>query len=292
MRKFIFALTVLFTLPLLTGGVAHAATTDVAIGMQVRPLLYNETLQPNQIKKGFIDVSNPSKQTVTLDTSVQLFTQIDDQGSLKFYDADYVKTALVPDLKEFDLGPREAVRLYFTVNSSKLPDGDVLAGIFVTNKTTPHPLAITPAVRVGTLLIFQNGKPGPRNTAITDFNLPFFQFSNDIHGSVSIKNMADSNTQSGFFADVTLAVSPWGSSVKKQSPLITSGRTRQMDFDVPSDQIGFYKLTVTTGTATAYKWVFIVTGIWRTLIFTILSAIVILGLAIWFIIRRRRKHKK
>jgi hypothetical protein len=267
------------------------AASPPSVGIQLRPLLYHETLKTGQVEKGFLDVSNPTTSKVTLDTSVQLFNQTDDSGTLKFYDALYAKTAIVPDLKEFDLGPHEAVRLYFTVDSNKLPDGDVLAAIFVTNKVAPKPLSITPAVRVGTLLILENGKPGSRNSAITDFSLPFFQTGNSIHGSVSVKNMAPANQQSAFFADVNLGMSPWGESVVKQSPLITTGRTRSMSFDIPSNQIGFFKVTVSTKTASAFKWVFVLTGVWRTLIFVVIGAFAALIIGIWLLIKRRKKRR-
>ena len=274
----------IFILCITSLGLSYTAVAvDSSVGIQMRPLLYEEKLEPNQIKKGYLDISNPSSRSVILLTSVQLFTQIDDQGSLRFYDADYIREAIVPEFDEFELGPKEALRLFFTGDSSKLPDGDVLAAIFVKNKTTPQPLAMTPAVRVGTLLIFENGKPGPRDVAITELSVPHFTIGDKIEGRVVIKNTAPENIQSGFFADVHIQVAPWGSEVDVKSPLITSGKTREFEFSVDSNQLGLYWVKVTANGVVAEKPVLLVTGIWRWVLMIVgitLAVSVIVGVIV------------
>src|SRR5689334_4309658 len=104
-----------FLTTLLTSEVANAATLRIA------PLQYRTTLKKGETKKGFVDVNNPSNTTVRIVTQVQAFTQIDNNGGLQFYDNEQVAQGIKPDLSTFDLGAKETLRLYFSVDGTKLP---------------------------------------------------------------------------------------------------------------------------------------------------------------------------
>lgn len=266
---------------------------SAADSLQVRPLLYQETIEKNQAKRGAIDIANGSEIDAEYSLSVRLFRQASNDGSLEFYDNPDVTDGIQLDITEVALKSKEVARVTFGVDGAKLPEGDIFAVIFVTTKhaTTPH--AIVPAAQVGTLLILQNGTPGPRQAEIQDLALPQIQTGDKIKGTVTVRNPAAANVSTGFFPQMSVKVEPWGAASQFNGPLVYASKARTFDFSVPSNQFGFFKVTVTANNASQSQYVFLITGVWRTIVGIVLIAlfIVAVGLTIWRVLRRRKRRK-
>jgi len=108
---------------------AIPAEADVP-GLQVNPLQYEDTLTSGSVRLGYIEVSNPSDTTITLESRVQGFRQKDNAGRLSFFDDPQISDGIKVDLAKFDLGSHEAIRVAFSVDPTKLPKGGVYAVIF------------------------------------------------------------------------------------------------------------------------------------------------------------------
>jgi hypothetical protein len=162
------------------------APTSSALGLKVAPLEYKTTLKKNERQVGIIDVSNPMGQTVHVRTSVQAFRQIDNNGGLQFYDDERTASGIKTDLGQFDLGPREALRMSFTIDGAKLPEGDVFAAIFFTTDLAVPRSGVGQLVRVGTILSIVNKTPGSRAAEITGFNAAFLQLSDTPRGTYKV----------------------------------------------------------------------------------------------------------
>lgn len=277
----------LFITMLIIGGMAlvHGTSVSAADNLQIRPLQYREVLDIGQQKKGVVDIANGSDEAVNVALKVQFFKQVSDDGTLQFYDNPDEAAAITLDVTDIELKAKESARIGFTADSSKLPQGDVFGVIFATTKHEGAPQTIVPSVQVGTLLLLQNGKPGPRAAAIADLNLDFFQFSSQVKGSVAVKNPARGDQLTGFFPVMKVSVGPWGNETKFEGPLVYAGRTRTFDFSVPSNQFGIFKVTVSANNATQSRYVFLVTGVWRVIV-PVAIVLAILGTLGFFAIRR------
>ena len=255
-----------------------------ALSLRVQPLSFQETLTKGEKKKGFIDITNPSAQTIRLETSVEAFRQTDDQGGLQFYKDEQISAGIIPDLKEFTLKAGETMRLMFLVDGSKLPQGDVFAALTATN-TPDQKGNMAQAVRVGTLLILTNGTPGARQAAVTSLDASLFQFGDTITGKYRVKNTAPANTAAGFYPEVSLSLSPFGTTKKQKSTLVFAGRERENQFEIPSNRIGIYKLTAGYGDSQQSRWVIVVSPLWIGIIL-LLTVVLIVAISI---IRRRHR---
>lgn len=268
---------------------AAAPSTVHAQGLQIRPLLYNESLETGKTKKGFVDISNPADMSVTVDLSVEGFKQIDDKGNLQFFRSPDLEKGILLDLSEVSLKPKEAIRVYFLIDGSKLSAGDVLATIFASTKSDTVG-AIGTSARVGTLLVLKNGTGGDPSLAITNFSPPFFIISQDISGSFQLKNTDTSAVATGFFPHISLELGPVAP-IKQTSvgPLVTSGITRTIPFYITTSRIGFYKLSIVTdGNTHVSQWVFVITGWWRWVATAIASIVAIFVAMVMYIKKRRR----
>lgn len=275
-------LSLLFTL--VTG------TPAAALSLKTQPLLYDASLAEGEKKKGFIDISNPSSATIRLKTSVQAFRQVDDDGNLAFYDDEQVAAGIIPDLAEFDLGPRQVMRMYFLLDGTKLPHGDVFASLFVTTTGDPLP-GTTQSVRVGTLFTVTNGTAASRHAQITQLQTNFFQFGDQITGSYRIKNTDDPAKKTGFRPQVAIRLEPWGAEKTDQSALTLAGVTRTNNFSIGDNTLGVYKLSVQYQDSKREQLVFVATGVWR---YVMGGAMVGLGvglaaLALKYVHKMRRK---
>lgn len=282
-----------FVITVLGLGLASLGDPPVfAQSLQIQPLLYRESFKPGEVKKGFINVSNGGAAKVTLVTEVQAFKQLDSKGNLQFFDSPQIARAVTPDLKEFELGPREALRLYFAVDSKKLPGGDNFAALFVRTKGDAKN-GIASNVRVGTLLVMENGRPGPRQASIQSLSAGFFQWGKGAALQASVKNTADPAKNTAFFPEVTATLKPLGGSTSVNqppgSPLIFAGITRDVPLQIPANLIGLYRLDVTAGQNTQSKWVFLVTGWWR---WVVIIAAILLPVAVssWWLRRSKRRQ--
>lgn len=259
-----------------------------ALSLKMQPTMYTDTLKPGEKKKGFVDISNPTPTKIRLKTSVQAFRQTDDSGSLQFYDDERVKSGLVPDLDEFELGPREAVRMYFLIDGSKLPPGEIFASLFVS--TVPGQQAgAAEAVQLGTLFSLVNGTPGAHEAEVTDLQVPFWQLGDTLQGTYRIKNVAKPTESTGFFPEVTIAINPFHQQLTQQSKLVFAGRTRENTFQLPVNRIGFYKVAVSYGSSKQSRLVFMATGYWLGILIGLGLLIIIAGG--WFISRHAKRRR-
>jgi hypothetical protein len=243
-------------------GQAHAE------GLQIRPLLYQQKLQPGESKKGFVDVSNATHTPITIVLRTKSFRQIDNKGNLQFFDSDTVAGAIRLDLTEVDLGPSEAVRVYFVIDGAKLPAGDNFAAIFAATKVETASGA-APSAQVGTLLVLENGSGGPHTAIVEKVSAPLVSFSDTLHATAQVRNPGQAKKSSAFFPQLTATVGPiFGVKKQFQGPLIFSGITRSVPVSIATKhRIGFYKLAVMTQDGEKSRWVFLVTGVWRFILF-------------------------
>jgi hypothetical protein len=258
-----------------------------ALGLKVAPLEYKTTLKDKERKQGIIDVSNPAGQAVKLRVSVQGFKQIDDDGGLQFFDDKKLSNAIKPDLTEAELGPREALRMSFTIDGSLLPEGDVYAAIFFTTELTQQTTGVGQLVRVGTILSIVNKTPGERSAEVTGLRLPFVQLSDTVSGSYSIKNTGTGGT--GFYPVVTVSAVPGGKPRQQESSLVFSGRERSNDVKYKAG-FGIHRVDVTYGKSVKSQWVITIAP-W--MIVLILFVAVIVGTELLLLKRRHKSaHKK
>lgn len=256
-----------------------------AIGLKVAPLEYRTTLKEGERKKGFIDISNPSSQTVRVRTSVQAFQQIDDDGGLRFYDEGRITAGIRPELKEFELGARQAIRMYFTVDGTKLPSGDVYAAIFFTTDPRTPTNGVGQSVRLGTLLSVVNRTPGERTAVIAALDVPFFQADSRIKGSYSIRNTGKTG---GFYPEVKIETWPAGARDRQVGSLVFAGRTRQNQFTL-SVSPGIHRLTVGYGESSQSRWVVMLPA-WLLLLLGVLVLAGVTEFGLWY--RRKRKSRR
>lgn len=273
----------------LLAGMQQTAFAEATL--QVQPLQNQTALQQSERKKGFVDITNPQPETIKVKFSIAGFRQIDTAGNLSFYDSEQLRAGILLDYDEYTIPAHKTLRLFYVVDGTKLPTGDIFAAIFAqtVNETTG---SATSSVRIGSLLILTNGTPGARQAEVTKLDASWLQTGADINGIVSIKNTAPADTASGFFPDITIGLWPFGQTTSVKGPLVFAGNTRQMKFALPSNQLGIYKLTTSYGDTKQSQWMVVVTGFWR---WVVLALIAILPATIFVIIkytRHRRRRKK
>ena len=263
----------IFFIPILAVAclVATAQQTSAA-SLKLAPLEYRTTLARGEKQKGFVDLSNPTGSKLKITTSVQAFKQTDDQGSLYFYDSEELTAGVRLDLKEFELGPREAIRMYFELDSAKLPSGDVFGAIFLSTQPASPRAGVGQAVRLGTLLSIVNGTPGSREASITKLDVPFLQFDQSVRGVYTIKNTANPEANTGFYPTVSLRSALFGEAKDQQGKLIFAGKTRENEFVLKTPPIGIYRISAGYKDSIQSRYVLVLTP-------TAAAVVVILGLA-------------
>jgi hypothetical protein len=229
--------------------------------LRVQPLQYQESLQKGERKKGFIDVSNPMSQAVKVKFTVEGFRQIDNTGNLAFYPDEQLRQGIQLDYDAFEIPAKKSLRLYFVVDGTKLPTGDVFAAIFA--QTIAEAGSASPSVRIGSLLLLTNQTPSAHEAEVVALTAPLLQLGSTLNGQVAIKNSAKANTSSGFFPTLTISLWPFGPTTSIKGPLVFAGNTRQVPFSLPSNQLGVYKLSASVGGSRQERWVVVVTGMWR-----------------------------
>ena len=259
--------------------------------LQVQPLQNEASLQKGERKKGFIDVTNPRPVDTKVKFSVAGFKQVDTAGNLSFYDSEQLRAGIGLDYDEYTIPAHKTLRLFYIIDGTKLPTGDVFAAIFAQtiNELTG---SASSSVRVGSLLILTNGTPGARQAEVTKINAPWLQTGSDVNGKLIIKNTAPSDSSSGFFPDITIGLWPFGQTTSIKGPLVFAGNSREAKFSLPSNQLGIYKLTASYGESKKTQWMLVITGVWR---WVVLVLVTILPAAIFssiLYVRRRRRIKK
>lgn len=236
------------------------------LGIKVTPLKYEETLEVGEQKTGYVDVANPNDSAVLVRTSVEGFRQINNQGDLEFFEDERLEAGINIDLDQFELGPREAARIQFDVNTNNLPEGGVYAALFFetdAQEITGDISSIGTTARVGTLLILQNGE-GEVSGEISELSIPFWQFGTSITGGLSFYN-EEGERAIGFNPALTMKITPWGERADQEGGLVLPGVTRDFALERRGDYIGILPITIhddVTGHE-ASAWVFAVTGLWR-----------------------------
>ena len=268
-RKFALSIFIAAACLVATPAASHAMSLKIA------PLSYESSLKKGEVKKGFIDVSNPEGIAQDITLQVKAFRQVDDRGSLEFYDAEQLKAGVKLDYEKLTLGPREAYRVYFLLDGNKLPTGDIFGAIFASTKPQGGSGSVQ-SVQVGTLLIIENGTPGARNAEIRDYNVPTLQLGDGLRGQMTIYNTAKAGEATGYYPKITITPQPYGSFAVK-GPLIFAGRSRPVTVTRAGDYFGPVLLKASVGNSEASRWVFAVTGYWRwlaPLIFIIIISLI------------------
>ena len=256
-----------------------------AVGLKLAPLEYRVVLKKDEVQRGFVDISNPSSLPVTVAIDVQAFKQINDDGGLAFYDDTSIASAIKPEKKRLDLDSRQAVRLYFSVDGRLLPKGDVYGAIFFKTEPKRERSGVGQSVRVGTLLSIINQNPSERKAEITGASLPLVQLSDTVEGTYTVKNTGASGN--GFYPLVN--VSAWPGTAKKdiESSLVFGGRERTNDMNLTLGY-GIHRIDVSYGESVQSRWV-VTLAPW--MVITGLLIIVVIGIELFLLRRRRNAHR-
>jgi hypothetical protein len=270
------------------------AASASAPGLQINPLQYEDTLT-DHIKNGHVDVSNPTDTKATINTSVRGFRQQGDRGDLEFYDDADLSAAIKVDLQSFELGPREAVRVLFSVDPAKLPKGGVYATIFFSTQPADQPSAssfVSQSANVGILLLLHNGGDVAPSGRINNLALPFWQFGNGLSGSATLTNTASPHGGVAFRPGLEAKVFPWGHATKQPTGLILPGSTRQFGVRRPGSFLGLLPVTLTDTQTHSHRtaWVFACTGFYSWGLLVIFLAMLVLGL-LWFVRLKRPRRQ-
>lgn len=260
-----------------------------AQSLKIAPLIYDDaTLGKGEVKKGFVDISNPESTKNTVALQVKAFRQIDDEGGLEFYASEQVAAGVKLDFDRVTLEPRGAMRVYFVLDGAKLPQGDVFAAVLAS--TIPDgTAAAAQSVSVGTLLVIQNGTPSSHQADITSFTTSWLQIGDGLSAAMKLHNPADPKSATGFFPSVRVAIQPYGATTVK-GPLLFAGRTRSVEYRQNGDYFGLIYLKASSGSSEKGQIVFAITGYWRWLA-PIIAAVVIMILVLGQRVRLV-KHKK
>lgn len=281
-------------------GIASVVVTVLAMAhivnaqsIAIAPLVYdNAVLAAGEIKKGYVDLSNPQYASQTVQLQVKAFRQTDDQGSLEFYSDERVARGVRLDLDQVTLDARGAMRVYFLLDGSKLPTGDVFAAILAS--TIPQSTgAMAQSASVGTLLVIQNGTPPSHRADIVGLTTSWVQIGDGLSASMKLHNPADSKSATGFFPSIRVATQPYGATTVK-GPLLFAGRTRSVEYRQNGDYFGPIYLKASSGSSEKGQIVFAVTGYWRWLAPVLLVVVTMIVLVIrrvpWGGLRRSKKR--
>jgi len=247
---------------LLVPGLALAG----APALQITPLQYEDTLS-GQVKNGHIDVANPTDAPLHVEATVRRFKQQGTAGDLAFYDDSDLRVAIKLDLTSFDLSPHDAIRVLFSVDSSKLPAGGTYAAIFFRTIPADNPGSdssyVSQSADIGTLLILTNGAAATPAGGVSELNVPFWQFGSGIAGSALIANSAPSQGGTAFRPSLTMHVLPWDRPAGQGTGLILPASSRHFGVAHPGSYIGLLPVTVTDAATHTSRttWVFACTGV-------------------------------
>ncbi|MEO5691294.1 MAG: hypothetical protein ABIQ64_03860 [Candidatus Saccharimonadales bacterium] len=267
---------VLLALGLAVFSVVTFSLPSAALGLKIAPLSYEAELQKGEIKKGYVDISNPSSSSIKVKLEAQGFRQIDDEGSLEFFASEQIKAGVKLDFETITIGPREAYRVYFLLDSAKLAAGDNFGAIFASTIPVPGN-GSTQSVRVGTILTVQNGASDARLGEVTSFVANWLQVGEELSATTTVKNTADPQKATGFYPSIQASTAPYGSRTIK-GPLVFAGRTRTVEIQHPGAYFGPVLLGAHVGDSSRTSLVFAVTGYWRWLAPTIALVVIIFTL--------------
>jgi hypothetical protein len=260
-----------------------------ASGLKISPLVYRDSLQKNEKQKGHIDISNTGGAEVTVSAHVEGFRQKGQEGALEFFEEPKYTAGITFDYDSFVLGPRETIRLYFLLDANKLPSGGVYAALFFTasqGEGGGSEVSLRPVVRVGSLIIVDNGGGGKTKTSITDARAPFFQFGSSIHAEATVKNESGDGVIAGF-PRIASTIHPLGGSREFDGPMVMPGAERKAQIKRSGTFIGLTRLTISDGGSSKRVWVIALTG--KSKFFVPLALVLVVAGAVIF---RKRLTKK
>lgn len=272
----------------LVGSVVVFGHTAAAVSLKISPLRYDTTLGPGEKKKGFVDITNPTGDTVHLKLSVQAFRQSGNSGGLEFYDNDSLSAGVILDYTEATLGARETLHLAFVLDATKLPSGDNFAAIFAASIPAEKGPA-EQSVRVGTLLMITNGTQSAHTAVVQDLSGQLLQIGDGLHISFVVRNTGDSMLSTGFAPTISVKAWPYVDDAVT-GPLVFAGHSRDVEYVKNGNYLGLLAIKVKTGDSEQVIYRFAVTGHWR---FFLPFGIVVIGLLVWLIliIKKRVKNR-
>ena len=283
MKTWLFGL-MLFIAMFAGSDVAHADSLKIA------PHSYEATIQKSEVKKGYIDVSNPSTTSIKIKLETQAFRQIADDGSLEFYDSEQVRAGVKLDFETMTLGPREAYRVYFLLDGNKLPEGDVFGAILASTIPDAGP-GSAQSLRVGTLLILQNGTPTAHEANVKSFTTSWLHIGEGLSSTIEVTNPADQKSSTGFFPNITVSTAPYGSRDVK-GPLLFAGRTRTVEYKATGDYFGPIWFGANIGDSRQGRFIFAITGYWRWLAPVFIVILLVLGVVLTRLQTSRRTFSR
>lgn len=260
-------------------GLIAGTVKAAAPAVKIAPLKYQESIPLDKPKTGFVDVSNPATEKIILTPEIQAFRQIGTQGELEFYNDEAVQAGITINIQEFELGPREAARITFSIDPKKLRPGGVYAAIFF--KTRPALTAaagnqVMASARAGSLLILDIGAGGTKSGRISKVNVNRFNFGNSLRGAFEYTNTANGALPIAFNPKFTVKYGLLGGKTSAAGPLVLPKSTRSISFTKNGSYFGIVPITVEDATGsskpvTAYALA--ITGFWRWVVMLLVAAV-------------------
>ena len=255
-----------------------------ALSLKIAPLEYTAELKKGDVKKGYIDISNPDAKSAKVALSVQAFRQTDDQGSLEFYGSEQLRLGVKLDFETITLGAGEGMRVFFLLDGTKLPSGDVFGAIMASTIPDENGGGSAQSVQVGTLLMLRNGTPVGHTAKIDSLSAHWLQIGEAINARFTVTNPESEKKSTGFSPQITVALRPY--QVKGvQGPLLFAGRTRAVDYRQTGDYFGPMLLDVSYENSHQTKLMFVITGYWRWVAPLVAATALVIG---WFALRRSK----
>lgn len=263
-----------------------SAPSVSAVSLRITPLQYKTTLKSGEKLQGYVDIANPESNAVDVTFEVQAFRQIDDEGGIEFYDDEAISEGVMLDLQSVELGPREALRLMFLLDGTKLPQGEVFAAILA--RTMPHDAqGSAQAVRVGTILEITNGIAGAHKASIEGLSASFLQVGEGLSARFVVRSDDKGSQTTGFRPKVTVSIAPY-STREVDGPLVFAGHSRAVDYKESGNYFGFMRIQASVDGIAKGQLIFAMTGYWRWLgPLMILSILSLISMAVY---TRRKKH--
>ena len=263
-----------------------------ASGMSIAPLEYRTNLKQGEFKKGFVDIVNPELSSVDVGLSVQAFRQVNDQGGLEFYDNKNIASGIKLDLEDIELGPGEGARIYFQLDASKLPSGDVFAALFAVPKSNNKSVLSVPSARVGTLLMIENGTPPVHHAKVQKIDTNWLQVGDGISARLLVKNTDPSGGSAiGFSPKINVALQPYASRTV-DGPLVFAERSREVAYRQAGSYFGPLVVQASIDGKSTSRIIFAVTGYWRWLAPLLLVVFAVILIVLKRIFIRSKKHNK
>ncbi len=273
LSAFITTLTLMVSIFALSSGSVSAQS------IRVEPLKYDEQLELGQEKTGYVDVSNPGDFDITISTEVEAFRQINTDGDLEFYEDEQISQGINIDVDEFDLGPREAARIFFEIDSNQLPEGGVYAALLFAVESGEgdgfEASGFGTTTRVGTLLLLENGDEVERDGSFIFLDMSFLQFGSAISGVTEFA-ASDGERYVAFTPELSVSM-PIAGQESLESGLVFAGNSRVFDIEREGNYLGLFPVTVSdevTGEEIS-RWIFAVTGVWQIIVPLFILAILL-----------------